>query len=176
MKWGLGITPQCTIQTNWWNVKQLRTGLSFRTLLPFFRISWGVGVLNSAIFNSFHNRIEYGTTLEDLRNFGEGGGSNLPKHPSVRHCSESLKVKLCLLSSFSITWDSFTNVSYVIDCRLRLFSINRLEILVVTSLNRFSYKTRSTKESTKKREKQKWNITLHSYRQNKQFTEIEVEC
>jgi len=32
------------------NVKQLRTGSSFRILLPFFRTSWGVGVLNSAIF------------------------------------------------------------------------------------------------------------------------------
>jgi len=32
------------------NIKQLRTGGSFRILLPFFRKSWGVGVLNSAIF------------------------------------------------------------------------------------------------------------------------------
>jgi hypothetical protein len=31
------------------NVKQLRTG-SFRILLPFFRTSWGVGVLNTVIF------------------------------------------------------------------------------------------------------------------------------
>jgi len=30
------------------NVKQLRTGGSCRILLPFFRTSWGVGVLNSA--------------------------------------------------------------------------------------------------------------------------------
>ena len=37
------------------NVKQLRTDDSFRILLPFFRTSWGVGVLNSAIFNNFHN-------------------------------------------------------------------------------------------------------------------------
>ena len=51
------------------NVKQLRTGGSFRILLPFFRISWGVGVLNSAIFNSFHNRGEFGTVLEGFRNF-----------------------------------------------------------------------------------------------------------
>ena len=44
------------------NVKQLRTGGSFRILLHFFfRISWGVGVLNSAIFNSFYNRVEFGT-------------------------------------------------------------------------------------------------------------------
>jgi hypothetical protein len=35
------------------NVKQLRTGSSFRILLPFFRTASGDGVLNSAIFNSF---------------------------------------------------------------------------------------------------------------------------
>jgi len=33
------------------NVKQLRTGGSFRILLPFFQTSWSVGVLNSAIRN-----------------------------------------------------------------------------------------------------------------------------
>jgi len=54
------------------NVKQLRTGGSFRILLPFFRISWGVGVLNSAVFNSFHNRAEFGTILEGFRNFERG--------------------------------------------------------------------------------------------------------
>jgi len=54
------------------NVKQLRTDGSFKTLLLFFRTSWGVGVLNSAIFNSFHNRVEFGTILEGLRNLGEG--------------------------------------------------------------------------------------------------------
>ena len=52
------------------NVKQLRTGGSFRILLPFFWTSWGVGILNSAIFNSFHNRIEFGTVLEGLQNLG----------------------------------------------------------------------------------------------------------
>jgi len=56
------------------NVKQLRTGGSFRILLPFFsRTSWGVGVLNSAIFNIFHNRFEFGTILQGLGNFGGGG-------------------------------------------------------------------------------------------------------
>jgi hypothetical protein len=59
------------------NVKKLRTGGSFRILLPFFRTSWGVGVLNSAIFNSFHSRVEFGTILEGLRNF-EGGGFEPP--------------------------------------------------------------------------------------------------
>jgi len=62
------------------NVKQLRTDGSFRILLSFFRTSWGVGVLNSAIFNSFHNRVEFGTILEGLPNF-EGGGLNPPKLP-----------------------------------------------------------------------------------------------
>jgi len=54
------------------NVKQLRTDGSFRVLLPFFRTSWGVGVLNSEIFNGFHSRVEFGTILESLRNFGGG--------------------------------------------------------------------------------------------------------
>ena len=69
------------------NVKQLRTGGSFRILLPFFWTSWGVGVLNSALFNSFHNRVEFDTILEGIRNFGEGGGEGglNPQHPSVRH-------------------------------------------------------------------------------------------
>ena len=52
------------------NVKQLRTDGSFRILLPFFLTSWGVGVLNSAMFNRFHNRFEFGTILEGHRNFG----------------------------------------------------------------------------------------------------------
>jgi len=54
------------------NVKQLLTDSSFRILLPFFRTSWSVGVLNSAIFNSFHNRVDFGTILEGLQNFGVG--------------------------------------------------------------------------------------------------------
>jgi len=66
------------------NVKQLRTGGSFRILLHFFRTSWSVGVLNSAIFNSFHNRIEFGTILEGLRNFGEGWTPQSPP-PSAPH-------------------------------------------------------------------------------------------
>jgi len=55
------------------NVKQLRTGGSFRILLAFCQTSLCVGVLNSAIFNSFHNRVEFGTILEGLRNFGGEG-------------------------------------------------------------------------------------------------------
>jgi len=60
------------------NVKQLRTDYSFGILLPFFRTSWGVGVLHSAHFNSLHNRVEFSTILEGLRNFG---GVEPPKPP-----------------------------------------------------------------------------------------------
>ena len=69
------------------NVKQLRIQVVLEFYCFFFRKSWGVGILNSAIFNSFHNRVEFGTILEGLRNFG-GGEVELPKSPlpSVRHC------------------------------------------------------------------------------------------
>ena len=50
------------------NVKQLRTDGSFRILLLFFQTTWCVGVLNSAIYNSFHIRVEFGTILVGLRN------------------------------------------------------------------------------------------------------------
>ena len=60
------------------NVKQFRTGGSFRILLPFFRISWGVGILTSAIFNSIHSRLEFDTILEGLQNFRGGGGFEPP--------------------------------------------------------------------------------------------------
>ena len=56
------------------NVKQLRTDGSFRILLPFFQISWGVGVLNSAIFNSFHNRVEFARFWRAFGISGVGGG------------------------------------------------------------------------------------------------------
>jgi len=74
------------------NVKQLRTGGSFRILLPFFRTSWGVGVLDSAIFNSFHNRVEFGTILVGHRNFGVGVGLNTPisPPPPARPCFENI--------------------------------------------------------------------------------------
>ena len=66
------------------NVKQLRTGGCFRILQPFFRTSWGVAIQNSAIFNSFHNRVEFGTILEGLRNFGGGGSLNPQAPPLVK--------------------------------------------------------------------------------------------
>jgi len=66
------------------NVKQLRTGGSFRILLSFFRTSWGVGVLNSAIFNSF--QVEFGSILERFRNFGGGVRLN-PSTPHPRYAT-----------------------------------------------------------------------------------------
>jgi len=88
------------------NVKQLRTDGSFRILLPFFRTSWGVGLLNSAIFNIFHNRVEFGMILEGLRNFGARGFEPPPPNPPLpRYATarESLVVMLhvnCLAGLF----------------------------------------------------------------------------
>jgi len=77
------------------NVKQLRTGGSFRILLPFFRTSWGVGVLNWAIFNSFQNRVEFGTILEGLRNFGGRGRFDPPTLP--RYATHYIYLMLWLM-------------------------------------------------------------------------------
>jgi len=55
------------------NLKQLLTGGSFRILLPFFLnilVCWRPKFSN---FNSFHNRVEFGTILEGLWNFGGRG-------------------------------------------------------------------------------------------------------
>ena len=65
------------------NVKQLRT-CSFRILLPCFRTSWGVGVLNSAILTVF----TVGLSLARFwRAFGilEGGlnPTTPPRHATV---------------------------------------------------------------------------------------------
>jgi len=60
------------------NVKQLRTDGSFRILLPFFQNILGCRRPKFSNFlNSFHNRVEFGTILEGLRNFG-GGDMNPP--------------------------------------------------------------------------------------------------
>ena len=68
------------------NVKQLRTQVVLEFYCLFFRISWDVGVLNSAIFNSFHSRVEFGMILEGLLNFG--GGLN-PSTPPPRYANVS---------------------------------------------------------------------------------------
>jgi hypothetical protein len=56
------------------NVKQLRTYIVLEFYCLFFRTSWCVDVLNSAIlFNSFHNRIAFGTLFGGPSEFrGEG--------------------------------------------------------------------------------------------------------
>ena len=72
------------------NVKQIRTGGSCKILLSFFRKIWGVGVLNSANFNSFHIRVEFGTILEDLRNFGVGGFEPPPRYATDRETTAKL--------------------------------------------------------------------------------------
>jgi len=51
--------------------------------MPLFETSWGAGVLNSAIFNILHTRVEFGTILEGLQNFGGGTPPNPPS--TVRH-------------------------------------------------------------------------------------------
>ena len=73
------------------NVKQLRTGGSFRILLPFSLTSWRVGVLNSATFKlirmlkwntkHFPPNLQSGLTLSNFRYVG--GGFEHPKHPPL---------------------------------------------------------------------------------------------
>ena len=74
------------------NVKQLRTGGSFRIILPFFRTSWGVGVLNSAIFKlirmlelktkHFPLNLQSDLTLSNFRDVGVG----FELRNQIRHC------------------------------------------------------------------------------------------
>jgi len=56
------------------NVKQLRTDGSFRILLPLFRTSWGVDVLNSAIFNIFLFGLVWAGFWRAFGFSGGGGG------------------------------------------------------------------------------------------------------
>ena len=72
------------------NVKQLQTGGSFRILLSFFRTSCGVGILNSAIFNSFHNWVEFSKIMGGGA-FGISGGGLYTQTPplSVRDCQST---------------------------------------------------------------------------------------
>ena len=62
------------------NVKQLRTYIVLEFYCLFFQTSWGVGVLNSAFFNSFNNLVEFGTILEG---FGISGGGLNPTTPPL---------------------------------------------------------------------------------------------
>ena len=64
--------------------------------MPFFQTSLCAGILNSAIFNSFHNRVEFGTILEGLQNFG-GGGVWTPQPPHPRYPTAPTAILVCLL-------------------------------------------------------------------------------
>jgi len=56
------------------DVKQLRTGGGFRILLPYFPNILGCWRPKFRIFfNSFHNRVEFGTILAAFGISGEGG-------------------------------------------------------------------------------------------------------
>jgi len=80
------------------NVKQLWTGGSFRISLSFFRTSWGVGVLNSAILKlirmlewntkHFPLNLHSGLILSNFRDVG--GGFELRKQ--IRHC-KTVRIK-----------------------------------------------------------------------------------
>jgi hypothetical protein len=61
---------------------------SFRILLPFFDTSWSVGILNSAIFNSFHNWVVFGKILGGLLDFG-GGLNHPPPPPPPRYATDT---------------------------------------------------------------------------------------
>ena len=69
------------------NVKQLRTDSNFRILLPFFRTSWCVGVLNSAIFKFSQSGWVWHDFWGPSEFRGWGGGVEHPKLYSARHCS-----------------------------------------------------------------------------------------
>jgi len=72
------------------NVKQLRTGCSFRIVLPLFQTSWSVGILNSAILTVF----TIGLCLARFwRAFGISRGG-VWKPPSVRHCKKLKNMNL----------------------------------------------------------------------------------
>jgi hypothetical protein len=100
---------------------------SFGMLLPFFRTSWCVGVLNSAIFSSFHNRVQFGTILEGLQNFGEGG-LNTPNPPLVRHWTRARTVDFVLERCFYLK-----KVSFIVEFLKFNFNAFLLYGLVVLS-------------------------------------------
>ena len=64
------------------NVKQLRTLVVFIILLPFFRTSWGVGVLNSATLTVFTVGLSLARFWRAFRISG-GGGWTLQAPPGT---------------------------------------------------------------------------------------------
>ena len=93
------------------NVKKLRTWVVLEFYCLFFRTSWGVGVLNSTIFNSFHNRAVFGTILEGLRNFG-GAGVWTPQIAPPRYATASGDT-----SQFTVRTESHTSSRLTSDSR-----------------------------------------------------------
>jgi len=112
-------------------VKQLRIYVVLEFFCLFFQTSLGVGVLNSAIFNSFHNRVEFGTILDGLRNFEGGGDLNPPKYattPSLQYFfTLSHKVHDFLKKKKSVS----TNLVRIIS------HYNRVKQDTITNVHRF---------------------------------------
>ena len=81
------------------NVKQLRTYVVLEFYCLFFRISLCVGVTNTAIINSFHNRVEFSTILEF-----RGGGRLEPPKPPPRYASHPfvahIHTLICIFLNF----------------------------------------------------------------------------
>ena len=92
------------------NVKQLRTLLVLEFYCLFFWTSWSVGVVNSAIYNNFHNQVEFGTILEGLRNFGEG------------EVEPPLGTPLATPTSFFLTWSLKLYLVKRTDCKALLYA------------------------------------------------------
>ena len=82
-------------------------------VLAFFSLtSRRVGVLNSAIFNSFHNRVEFGTILEGLRNLG---GRGVFEHPTPPHLGTPLletEIEFVSYMEFVLQNNSASDVTY----------------------------------------------------------------
>jgi len=70
------------------NVKQMRTYVDLEFYCFFFRKSWCVGVINSAIFEQFSQSVwVWQDFLVGFRKFGGGRSVEHPKPlPWVRHC------------------------------------------------------------------------------------------
>ena len=100
------------------NVKQLRTGGSFRILLSFFRASWGVGFLNSAVFNSFQIGLSLTRILRALRISGEGVEPPQTTPFGTTVCMDVLEKKKTLVCSSRdvISGHSSPGPSHNTDC------------------------------------------------------------
>jgi len=109
------------------NVKQLRTDGSFRILLPFFRKSWGVGVLNSAIFNSFHNRVKFGNDFRGPSEFRGGGGESPKPSPGTPLLipTQSCRTVVFIIIKFYITFEHKFNDILVTGTRSLTYSMEQ---------------------------------------------------